>query len=54
MAKYPDSDKTCRKGTTSSWIVLILAGIRESVWAAALGESQGFAKIVPDIVLLWD
>ena len=52
MVKYPDSDKTCRKGTMSSWIVLILAGICESVWVTALGKSQGFTKIVPDIVFI--
>ena len=52
MVKYPDSDKTCRKEAMSSWIVLILAGICESVWATALGKSQGFTKIVPDIVFI--
>ena len=52
MVKYPDSDKTCRKGTMSSWIILILAGICESVWATALGKSQGFTKITPDIVFV--
>ena len=52
MVKYPDSDKTCRKAAMSSWIVLILAGICESVWATALGKSQGFTKIVPDIVFI--
>lgn len=40
------------KGTISSWIVLILAGIRESVWATALGKSQGFTEIVPYIVFI--
>ena len=52
MVKYPDSDKTCRKGAMSSWIVLIFAGICESVWATALGKSQGLTKIVPDIVFI--
>ncbi|WP_375537549.1 DMT family transporter [Bifidobacterium asteroides] len=52
MVKYPDSDKTCRKGTMSSWIILILAGICESVWATALDKSQGFTKIIPDIVFV--
>ena len=36
----------------SSWIVLIFAGICESVWAIALGKSQGFTKIVPNIVFI--
>ena len=52
MVKYPDSDKACRKGVMSSWIVLIFAGICESVWATALGKSQGFTKIIPDIVFI--
>ena len=52
MVKYPDSDKTCRKGAMSSWIVLIFAGVCESVWATALGKSQGFTKIVPDILFI--
>ena len=52
MVKYPDSDKTCRKGAKSSCTVLILAGICESVWATALGKSQGFTKIVPDMVFI--
>ena len=52
MAKYPDSDKTCRKGAMSSWIILILAGVCESVWTTALGKSQGFTKIVPDMVFI--
>ena len=29
MVKYPDSDKTYRKGAMSSWIVLIFAGVCE-------------------------
>jgi len=33
-----------------SWIVLILSGVLEAVWATALGKSQGFTKLVPSIV----
>lgn len=40
------------RGTISSWIVLILAGIRESIWATAMGKSQGFTEIVPYIVFI--
>ena len=36
----------------SSWIVLIPADICESVWATALGKSQGFTKIVPDMAFI--
>ncbi|RWZ49591.1 multidrug efflux SMR transporter [Labedella phragmitis] len=33
-----------------SWIVLILSGVLEAVWATALGKSEGFSKLVPSIV----
>jgi len=33
-----------------SWIVLILSGVLEAVWATALGKSEGFTKLWPSIV----
>ena len=33
-----------------SWIVLIVAGVLEAVWATALGKSEGLTKVVPTIV----
>jgi quaternary ammonium compound-resistance protein SugE len=33
-----------------SWIVLILSGVLEAVWATALGKSEGFSKLVPSVV----
>ncbi len=33
-----------------SWVILILSGILEAVWATALGKSEGFTKLVPSIV----
>lgn len=33
-----------------AWIILILSGILESVWAAALTRSEGFSKLGPSIV----
>lgn len=33
-----------------AWIVLVLSGVLESVWAIALGKSEGFSKPVPSIV----
>lgn len=33
-----------------SWIVLIISGCLEAVWATALGRSEGFTKLVPTIV----
>jgi quaternary ammonium compound-resistance protein SugE len=33
-----------------SWVVLIVSGILEAVWATALGKSEGFTKLGPTIV----
>ena len=33
-----------------SWVVLIISGCLEAVWATALGKSEGFTKLVPTIV----
>ena len=32
------------------WIVLIVSGVLEAVWATALGRSAGFTKLVPTLV----
>lgn len=33
-----------------SWIVLVLSGVLEAVWATALGRSEGFTKLAPTLV----
>ncbi|RAY13341.1 QacE family quaternary ammonium compound efflux SMR transporter [Actinomadura craniellae] len=33
-----------------SWILLVLSGVLEAVWATALGRSQGFTKPVATVV----
>ena len=33
-----------------SWIVLIVSGVLEAVWATALGRSEGFTRPVPSVV----
>ncbi len=33
-----------------SWIVLVLSGALEAVWATALGRSAGFTRLVPSVV----
>ena len=33
-----------------SWIVLIVSGVLEAVWASALGKSEGFSKLGPTAV----
>ncbi len=33
-----------------SWIVLVISGILEAVWATALGRSEGLSKLTPTVV----
>ena len=33
-----------------SWVILIVSGILEAVWATALGRSEGFTKLWPTVV----
>jgi len=33
-----------------AWIVLVLSGVFEAVWATALGKSHGLTRIVPSVV----
>lgn len=33
-----------------SWIVLVISGVLEAVWATALGKSEGFSRLGPSIV----
>jgi quaternary ammonium compound-resistance protein SugE len=33
-----------------SWIILIISGVLEAVWATALGKSEGFTKLWPTVI----
>ena len=33
-----------------AWIVLVISGVLEAVWATALGRSEGFSRPVPTAV----
>ena len=33
-----------------SWLVLVLSGVLEAVWATALGRSDGLSRLVPSVV----
>lgn len=33
-----------------SWVILIVSGVLEAVWASALGKSEGFTKLWPTVV----
>ncbi|OPX13242.1 multidrug efflux SMR transporter [Mycobacterium sp. AT1] len=35
-----------------SWIVLVISGVLEAVWATALGKSEGFSKLSPSVVFV--
>ena len=35
-----------------SWLVLVLSGVLEAVWATTLGMSQGLTRLVPSVVFL--
>lgn len=35
-----------------SWLVLVLSGVLEAVWATALDRSEGFSRLVPSVVFL--
>ena len=32
-----------------AWVILIVSGVLEAVWATALGKSEGFTKLWPSI-----
>ncbi|UYL08410.1 multidrug efflux SMR transporter [Bdellovibrio sp. SKB1291214] len=38
--------------TTTAWIVLVIAGVLEFIWASGLKYSEGFTKLVPSIFTL--
>jgi quaternary ammonium compound-resistance protein SugE len=35
-----------------SWIILIVSGVLEAVWATALGKSEGFTKLWPSVIFI--
>lgn len=35
-----------------SWIILILSGVLEAVWATALGASAGFTRLWPSVLFV--
>lgn len=32
------------------WVILLLSAVLEAVWATALGQSEGFTRLVPSLV----
>ena len=35
-----------------SWLVLVLSGVLEAVWATALGRSEGMTRLAPTVTFL--
>jgi len=35
-----------------AWLVLVLSGVLEAVWATALGKSEGLRRLVPSVVFV--
>ena len=35
-----------------AWLVLVISGVFEAVWAIALGKSEGFTRLTPTVVFL--
>lgn len=35
-----------------SWLVLVLSGVLEAVWATALGRSEGLTRLAPALVFV--
>ncbi len=35
-----------------AWLVLIVSGLFEAVWATALGKSEGFSRLGPSIIFV--
>ena len=46
---YPVCDKTALRETEVSWLVLVISGVLEAVWATALGRSEGFTRLPASI-----
>ncbi|WP_304116938.1 multidrug efflux SMR transporter [Mycolicibacterium bacteremicum] len=33
-----------------AWVILVLSGVLEAVWATALGKSAGFSRLWPSVI----
>jgi quaternary ammonium compound-resistance protein SugE len=47
---YPVCDKTAPEEISMAWLVLVVSGMLEAVWATALGRSEGFTRLAPAVV----
>lgn len=35
-----------------AWVILVISGMLEALWATALGRSDGFSRVVPSVIFL--
>lgn len=51
--QYPHTDD-CQKevAVALAWVVLILSGMLEAVWATALDASRGFRRLWPSVIFV--
>jgi quaternary ammonium compound-resistance protein SugE len=35
-----------------SWIILVISGVLEAVWATAMGKSEGFTRLAPSVLFV--
>lgn len=35
-----------------AWLVLVVSGVLEAVWAVALGRTEGFSRLTPSLVFV--
>lgn len=50
--QYPHTTRLTRKGSVVLWIVLVISGVLEAVWASALAASKGFRRRGPTAVFV--
>ena len=49
--QYPERDKTGLKDVALvAWVILVISGVLEAVWATALGKTEGFTKLWPSLL----
>ena len=50
--QYPHIDDCQEVTVTLAWIILVVSGMLEAVWATALEASKGFRKLWPSLLFL--
>jgi quaternary ammonium compound-resistance protein SugE len=48
-APYPASDKTELRRCAMAWLILVVSGVLEAIWATALSKSDGFTRLAPSV-----